>query len=363
MAGQPGAPSILGGGIEYVAPGTDGQYLDEAIVGAEYEFMPNFKMGMTYVNRRLPIVIEDMSADSAQSYLIGNPGENYDDVAAQLHQEAVGFGLDACNDADPDNDPETCGRAFEDESRSFGLSRIKFFDKPKRNYQSVAITADQRFSKNALLHASYTYSREYGNYPGLYSTETGQNDPNLTSMYDLQDLMANRYGPMGLDRPHLFKADGFYQFDLKTAGIAILGASFRAQSGIPVNTLGQHSLYGPREAYLLPRGVVDRTPTTWQADIHASYGYKLSANMKVEGFVDVFNLFNNQETTSVDEQYTTNPINPIVGGDQSDLAHAKRIDPDTLSQTGTTPEKFKNFDNQTVHQAPRSFRFGIRVTF
>ena len=29
--------------------------------------------------------------------------------------------------------------------------------------------------------------------------ETGQLDPNLTSLYDLADLMANRYGPMGLE--------------------------------------------------------------------------------------------------------------------------------------------------------------------
>jgi hypothetical protein len=354
---------FLGGSTEYVTPGMNGQYLDETIFGAEYEFMPNFKMGIGYVHRGLGEVIEDMSADSANYYLIGNPGRDYSDLAAELHQTALGFGLEACNDNDPANDPITCGQAFENEARSFNVGRIKFFDKPYRNYDAVQVTANQRFSKNALMIASYTYSREKGNFPGLYSTETGQLDPNLTSMYDLQDLMANRYGPMGLDRPHNFKLDGFYQFDLKTAGIVVLGASFRAQSGLPVNTLGNHILYGNRESYLLPRGEVSRIGSTYQADVKASYGYAFGKGLRVDVFVDVFNLFNQQNTVSVDETYTLDAANPIVGGDQEDLLHAKTIAFDTRTQTGTTPTKYKNFANETTHQAPRQVRFGLRLTF
>jgi hypothetical protein len=354
---------FLGGGTEYVTPGTKGQYLDEAIVGAEYEFMPDFKMGLNYVYRNLPMVIEDMSADSANYYIIGNPGQNFDDVAAELHADALSQGLEACNDADPDNDPMTCPLALENEARSFNVSRIKFFDKPYRKYSALQVTANQRFSKNALLLASYTYSREKGNYPGLYSTETGQLDPNLTSMYDLQGLMANRYGPMGLDRPHNLKVDGFYVFDLKTSGVITLGGSFRAQSGLPQNTLAAHPQYGGLESYVLPRGVVSRTPATWQADIHASYGYRITKTMKVDVFTDIFNLFNNQETTDVDETYTLASMNPIVGGEQSDLVHAKGLDADTGEQLGTTAPKWKNFGNQQIHQAPLQVRFGLRLTF
>jgi hypothetical protein len=346
-----------------VTAGTKGQFLDEFILGSEYEFMPNFKMGLAWSHRKLGDVIEDMSADSAKTYVIANPGSNYDDESARLHQLALDQGLEVCNDADPDNDPLTCGQAFENEAWAFNVGRIKFFDKPYRTYDSIQITANQRFSRNALIQASYTFSREFGNFPGLYSTETGQLDPNLTSMYDLQDLMPNRYGPMGLDRPHNFKFDGFYQIDLKKAGLVVLGASFRAQSGLPVNTLGAHYLYGTRESYLLPRGMVARIPSNWGADIKAQYGRNIGSRMRLDLFVDVFNLFNNQDTVSVDEQYTTNPINPIVGGGQDDLAHAKAIDADTTVETGTTPQKFKNFDNETAHQAPRSFRFGLRLTF
>lgn len=354
-------PGILGGGTEYVAPGTKGQYLDELILGTEYELMPDFKIGMNYVHRNLPIVIEDMSADSANYYLIGNPGEDYDALAETLYQDALDGGLVACTDGTATT--ENCALAFENEARSFNVSRIDTFDKPYRTYDALQLTANQRFSKNALVIASYTYSREFGNYPGLFSTETGQLDPNLTSMYDLQDLMANRYGAMGLDRPHNFKIDGFYQFDLKDAGIVVLGGSFRTQSGLAQNTLGSHFVYGSGESYLLSRGGIDRGPATWSADVKATYGRKIGKNMRLEGFLDVFNVTNNQAETDRDEIYTYDSMNPIVGGDTNDLRHGKALDGDVGTETGTTAIKNKNFGNLQAHQAPLSMRFGIRLTF
>jgi outer membrane receptor protein involved in Fe transport len=361
VMGEPGAPTTLGGGTEYVAAGTKGQYIDELILGTEYEFMPDFKMGLNYVHRDLPMVIEDMSADSANYYLIGNPGQDYDDLAADFESQADE--IYAAQDCMGETPGEDCALADEYYARAFNLSRIDAFDKPIRTYDAIQVTANQRFSKNALLLASYTFSRTFGNFPGLFSTETDQLDPNLTSMYDLQDLMANRYGPMGLDRPHNFKLDGFYQFDLKEAGIVILGASFRAQSGLAQNTLGAHFIYGSDESYLLPRGAIARAPMTWETDIKATYGRKFGKNTRVEGFIDVFNLFNNQEETDRDESYTLDSMNPIVGGDANDLRHGKALDPVTGTEVNSTALKYANFGRMIEHQAPLQVRFGVRVTF
>ena len=357
---------ILGGGVEFVAPGLKGQHIDELIIGAEYEFMPDFKLGLNYVNRRLPIAIEDVSADSANHYLIANPGEDFDAEAEELAARAAQIDMEeggTCFDADPTNDGPRCGYAHEWDALAFNVSRIDNFDKPIRTYDAIQVTANQRFSKNALLLASYTYSRSYGNFPGLFSTETGQLDPNLTSMYDLQDLMANRYGPLGLDRPHLLKIDGFYQFDLEEAGLVIIGAAFRAQSGIAQNTLGGHFLYGSGEAYLLPRGSIARGPFTWNADVKATYGRKFGKATRLEAFVDVFNLFNNQEETDRDEVYTYDSMNPIVGGDSNDLRHGKTLDGTTGEGVNATALKNPNFGNMSAHQAPLSVRFGLRLTF
>jgi hypothetical protein len=212
-----------------------------------------------------------------------------------------------------------------------------------------------------MLLASYTYSRSKGNYPGLFSTETGQLDPNLTSLYDLPELMSNRYGAMGLDRPHNIKVDGFYQFDLKKAGVVTLGASLRGISGIAHNTLVGHPLYGADESFLLPRGSANRSPFTTTADIKAIYGRKINETQSIEVFADIFNLFNTQDETDADERYSTSFADPIVGGDPSDLAHAKQNP--LAGDVGTSPIANRNFGNLSARQAPRQIRFGLRYSF
>ena len=166
----------LGDGAEFVAPSLKGQYTDELILGGEYEVMADFKMGVNFVTRNMPRVIEDSSTDGGAHYLIVNPGEDFSADATDLRTEATGLMT---------SNPELAALL---NARADVLDKISTFDKPIRDYQAVQITAQQRFAKNAMLLASYTYSRSVGNYPGLFSTETGQLDPNLTSLYDLQDM-------------------------------------------------------------------------------------------------------------------------------------------------------------------------------
>nr|MBA3465581.1 hypothetical protein [Deltaproteobacteria bacterium] len=355
--------AILGGGIEFVSPGMRGQRTDEIILGAEYEFMPNFKMGANYVRRTLPVVIEDISVDGGNNYLITNPGQNFDAEADKLMKEAMQL------QASSDPKEQALGDLYA--SRANQMYYVKELDKPVRNYDALQVTMTQRPTKQSLLLASYTYSKSKGNYPGLFSTETGQNDPNITSLYDLPDLMANRYGPLGLDRPHNLKVDGFYAFDFKKAGQLVAGASVRAQSGIAHNVLAgsPHPGYGTGESYLLPRGAAARSPTTKQLDIRLSYGYRVNKNTLVEGFLNVFNLFNSQEELNVDENYTLEYANPVLGGDPSDLKHVKTLDELTGQEINTSPVKNKNFGNTGSSsggaslQSPRSMQLGFRVTF
>jgi hypothetical protein len=235
---------------------------------------------------------------------------------------------------------------------------------PTRNYDAVQLQVTQRPTKDSLILASYTYSREYGNYPGLFSTETGQLDPNITSEYDLEALLPNRYGPTGLDRPHNLKIDGFYRFDFKVGGLLTLGASIRGQSGISHNVLGGDP-YGQGETYILPRGVEPRSPFSNQEDIHVSYGYRLSKQVTLEVFADVFNLFNQQQEALEDESYTFNFVHPIVGGDMTDLAHLKTLNENGSGQPlNATSALNPDFLKTTSYlQNPRTFRFGFRLTF
>jgi outer membrane receptor protein involved in Fe transport len=347
LACTAGATQTLGGTLTYVAPGLQGQYTQELIFGAEYEVIPDMTVGVNYIHRSLPVVIEDMSTDGGTNYFIANPAVNFDDEAKKLDDLAA-------------MTTNTALKALY-QSRAEQLRIVKNFDPPSRNYDAVQLSAKKRPTGNSLLQASYTYSRAVGNYPGLFSTETGQLDPNITSQYDLPDLMPNRYGPSGLDRPHNLKVDGFYAFDFKKAGLFVLGASFRAQSGVPHNTLAAHPIYGQGESYLLPRGELYRSPATSQLDTHLSYGYQLNKTTRLEGFVDIFNLFNSQTETDVDEIYTVQASLPVVGGDANDLLHAKRTQ--SRRQTNQVVVKNLNYGKLNSHQSPLTGQLGFRLTF
>jgi outer membrane receptor protein involved in Fe transport len=338
------------GGDTLYTPSLDAQYMDEIVIGTDYEVIADLKLGAAYIRRDLGRVIEDVSTDGANTYVIANPGEADTAAIADLRAESM-----AIRGTDP-------GRADFLAFQADMFEGVALFDAPKRTYNALQITAERRFTRNFMLQASYTYSVLKGNYPGLFSPETGQLDPNITSQYDLPELMANRYGNLPADRPHNLKLDGFYKLAVSPdVGYFIFGGRIRALSGIPSNTLGAQSVYGSDESYILPRGE-DRLGLTTRFDSHIAYGRDLSDGMHLEAFVDVFNLFNQQPEIQVDETYTYEFVNPIGGGSKADLDHLKAFGPDGLP-SARQPEVNPNYHNTYSRQAPLSARFGLRLVF
>jgi outer membrane receptor protein involved in Fe transport len=336
--------SLNYGGHSLVDPEIGAQYLDEVVLGGEYEILADLKLGASYIYRDLGRVIEDVSTDGGNTYVIANPGDVNQAEVDRLREEAMSAGDPAQAD-------------FLRRQANF-YEGVGVFDAPKRTYNAIQVTAERRFTKSLFLSASYTYSETRGNYPGLFSHETEQLDPNLTSLYDLPELMANRYGNLGSDRPHLVRLDGFYRLLLDPSiGFFTFGAAIRAQSGLPINTLGRHFGYGRGESYILERGTGGRMGLTTRFDTHVAYGRNLSEGTRLEAFVDIFNLFNQQPELVVDDEYTLNNTNPIVGGDEEDLAHSK------VQYTGSAITKNPNFGNTTERQPPLSARFGLRLLF
>lgn len=378
--------NYLGSGEVESIPHLKAQYMDQAIVGAEYELFADFKLGLSYTRRDLGRVIEDMSNDGGTTYLIANPGEvdtgGIRDLRAEANDIRNGMtnpDLQArynCNFGDSPEQMEqsrACmGRRAENRDYVAGqFERIGEFDAPNRTYNALTITADKRFANNFFLAASYTYSKTRGNYPGLFSAETGQLDPNITSMYDLPELMANRYGDLSQDTPHLLKVDAFYKLVAGKLGEFTFGGRARASSGMPHSALGAHSVYGESESYILPRGTVvqlddgrrvGRSPVTTRFDIKLGWGRPIGKDMFVEAFVDLFNVFNFQTETETDEDYTKEDVNPIVGGDSEDLKHLKVVDLDGAA-TNVAPTKNPNFGNLSARQDPFSGQFGLRLRF
>lgn len=316
---------FTGGKVENepVDPNLKPQSSNEYVLGGEYEVLANTRFGTNYTHRNMGAVIEDMSRDDGNTYFLGNP--------------SMGFAKD--------------------------------FPKPVRNYDAVTLYLNRTFADGWLAQASYTWSRLYGNYPGLFSPVTNQLDPNILSDFDLISLLPNRTGLLPFDRTHSVKLFGAKELNITNALSASIGMSYRGNSGTPINYLGAHPEYGQDEAYVLPRGSGGRTPWVNTIDSNVGVNYRIGKDQVVSFTMDVFNLFNFQTTTRVDESYTFESIYPVVGGKPGDVPDNVVIntgDPvgDKAEPTYLTADQVNpNFKQPNQYQSPRQFRFGIRYTF
>jgi outer membrane receptor protein involved in Fe transport len=320
---------------EPVDPDITPQSSNEVVVGAEYELLANTRLGATYTHRNMNSVIEDMSRDDGNSYFLGNPGSGF----------------------------------------------AKEFPRPERNYDAVTFYVNRNFADGWLAQANYTWSRLYGNYPGLFRPETAQLDPNILSDFDLISLLANRTGLLPFDRTHAIKVFGAKEFNFTNELSASVGLSYRGASGTPINYFGAHDLYGTDESFVLPRGSGGRTPWINTIDSNVGVNYRVSKDSVVSFTLDVFNLFNFQGVDAVDQTYTVLNVAPIEGGTPADLENlpgrvtwqegSERFRDADGDGEAETPVPFgtvegdvnKNFKNPTRYQSPRQVRFGVRYTF
>jgi hypothetical protein len=152
---------------------------------------------------------------------------------------------------------------------------------------------------------------------------------------------------------------GSRQFEL-TQGLRLnLGLGYQGQSGTPINVQGAHYIYGSGLTFILPRGSGGTLPWVHTVDTRLSADVKLVRDMVATLSVDVFNLFNFQAATRVDEIWTANTVDAVLGGTFADIENGK------LMQRGTNTPAVKNpnFGNPIAYQPPRSVRFGMRVAF
>ena len=315
--------SRIGGGKEPVDPSISPQSSDEYVVGGEYEIFADARLGLSYTHRELHRVVEDMSRDEANTYFIGNPG--------------------------------------------YGIASD--FPKAVRNYDAMTVHFQKTYANTWLLTASYTLSRLYGNYAGLFVPETLQLDPNITADFDLKSLLPNTTGPLPGDHTHQFKVYAAKDFVVGNIHDILLGLTFRSLSGGPLSALGAHPLYGPSNVYIVPRGeggtlgagntiVQERAPWVNNIDLRVGYAVKLSKASTLGLTVDVYNIFDFQAATQLDPNYTFSNVLPCQGGTAPTcLRHSDG------SAFNAKTEVNPNYGKALTYQDPRQFRLGGKVTF
>ncbi len=335
----PSKSSLLGGSAEPVDPNLKGQYIDEYMFGGEYEVMPDSTLSFRFIHRNLGRVIEDFLVPSSGEYFIANPGQG-------TLGQSLGF-----------YDGVTTAPAPE----------------AQRTNTSIELTLRKRFNKNWQGMASYVYSKLEGNYDGTFQNSTGQLDPNINSAFDYADFLVNAQGQLSNQHKNQLKFDGSYVVSQGALDGLNFGGALHWYPGLPLTAYGYSFAYANWEYYLTPRGSLGYGPSDWEADLHVGYPVKIGSSMKANILMDVFNLFNRQGATILDQRYNLTSDGACAGipsglcnGDGGLLALPNSTNPKGVianpKATATNPDFLKESVG-TQFTLPRSLRIGVRLTF
>ena len=166
----------------------------------------------------------------------------------------------------------------------------------KRTYDGLEFRLVKRYSNRWQMTASYLYSRLYGNYSGLASSdENGRTSPNVNRYFDgLYQSFDQRgqpvFGLLQTDRPHEVKITPSYDFKWGTQ----VGVFYLIEAGTPQQTqISEKSI----PFYPFGRNDLGRTPVFSQTDLFLQHNFSLPGSRRLNVGVNVTNLFDQDTVT------------------------------------------------------------------
>ena len=370
---NPNQPGSLGA-TGFIDPNLKPMKQHEYVFGADWAIMPTLKFESRYARKRLDATIEDAGTitSSGEQYYIVNPG----------------MGINATQ--------PNCN----------GCPRNP---KAVRNYDGLEFRLTRSAGTKWFASLSYTYSRLYGNYSGLTATDVSdggaaRNSPNVDRAFDEPFMSFNAYGkaingPLGTDRPHTFKAYGYYRLKWWRMETLLGGyqqwfsgtplSSYVSVQGAPVFVEGRGNFANvtrdPATGNWVLNGVnASRTPSFSQTDfsfiqqMHVSKTYE----RLVLGFeANLTNLFNQHSPTLYSQNLIQSgllaPYRCLPGGTgnctATEIAQAgfsygdimsKGFNYIALANDPAGPKTMLgNYGQATGWQGGRNMRFAVRFTF
>jgi outer membrane receptor protein involved in Fe transport len=341
---------LAGTSVDTIDPNAKLSYTKEVVLGIDRELAPQTTIGIRYVFRNMPRVLEDVAncpmvayelaqtsdVCSSVEYILTNPSQD-----TQVNPEAVAI------------------------VPAFGAVK---FDDPVHKYNAIEATFTRRGAKWTAM-TSYRWSRLRGNFEGFYRDDNGQSDPGISSLYDFPTndptytsigtaqlgypgdirFLGDANGILPLDRPHQIKVSGNYMFiDALNVGVNI-----NLSSGKPLTAMAANPNYTsrgeiPEEARGAGIDTIDgfmtRTPFQSQVDLQASYNLRMGGGRRRLTLLgEVFNLFNEKRVLVYDQ-------NTQLTYPNTNLDFGAPVD---TNFSGTPPQ----------FQAPISVRVGVRFEF
>ena len=257
----------------------------ETTFGIDHELNSTMSVGARYVHKWLFRTIEDVGilAMGVEDYLISNPGFGY------------------ATTMEPDWPQYVTPKAT-------------------RDYDAIELRLRKRLANRWSAEVAYTYSRLWGNYSGLSSSdENGRNSPNVNRFFDnlymsFDDNNRAVFGLLPTDRPHVLKVQATYDFPWGTS----VGAYGILQSGLPQSSVMSYNGY---PIYYAGRGDLGRLPVYKAVDLSVQHDLRLGGNRRVTLQANISNPFDLAGYTSLytvqrfrDNQTPPNPKQVFYGG-------------------------------------------------
>jgi hypothetical protein len=384
---------------EPVAPGVKPYRQHEYVAGFDYQIKRDWALEARYDRRRLDHAIEDASlADPTnfEMYTVVNPGQGVnktiDGYANYLQSLGSAFGIaNFAFNANPATPFGTCPTCPNNPQAI-------------RSYDGVEVRITKAPTHGMAGMFSYTWSRLWGNYTGLTTTDqidggtTGRNSPDTTRSFD-EPFYYFKYngqsndGPLPTDRPNTFKGNLYYNLPWRggthttTFGlfqVAYQGSPMSSYSdiglGIPPSPIESTYLYGRGQwvnvtadpttgAVTLGSPYTRRTPWFTQTDFNLAHSIKVNKNNEhqVLGFqATLTNLLNQHNVVSsfmgFNSNYFANAIDQygIFGGAAFYQQVETGYNPQTLS-SGVILNS--NYNHPNLWQLSRNIRLGAKFTF
>jgi hypothetical protein len=386
---------------EGVAPGLKPYRQHESTIGTDYQLTKTLALEARWDRRRLDHAIEDSAIFNpaiGETFVIVNPGQG-------VNRTFDGF----YNFLYP-NAPTTCSAT----STPSCPNNIP----AQRNYDGVEVRLTKSYSSHWTGMFSYTYSRLWGNYSGLTSTDLGdagggRNSPNNSRAFDepmfsWSDNGTSSSGLLPTDRPHAFKGWTYYTVEEGKHNATDFGLFSYAYSGSPQTSYADvgFAFPGAFPTLIAGRGKwvdVSQDPTTgaitvgnprtfrtaWllQSNLNVGHGYKFGEAKNIRFTATFDNLFNRRATTAyysqIDSNFSSQFIAPIgacgKAGAQapctlfngpaaySAYEHTYALAPllnNALTTAGTGPITLNSqYGKPLLFQIARNIRLGLRFTF
>lgn len=299
----------------------------EFTLGLDHELTQRISVGVRYSRKRFDRAIEDTGVSVpgiGEVFRITNPGE--------------GIGENVLRDF-------------------AGCTNCPNQPKPTRNYDGVEFRFVKRLSNRWSLTSTYLYSRLYGNYSGLTSSdENNRNAPSVNRFFDGQYYSFDKngqpvFGLLQTDRPNVFKIEGTYDMPWGTG----IGLYWLAESGTPMQTeMREQGI----PFYPFGRGDLGRTPALTRTDLSLRHDFRVWNGDQIEIGLNIENLLDQDFVTRWYSQPYRDTFNV------SNAAFFAGFDPVALQASApATYRPDPRFGRPDQYQTRREMRLQLKYSF